>query len=53
MAVSRLQLPRLPSVKELLRIYELRARKNLSQNFLMDLNLCRKVIILRFAIFIV
>lgn len=41
--VGRLTLPPLPTIRELLRMYELRAQKRLSQNFLMDLNLCRKV----------
>ena len=37
-------LPPLPTVPELLKIYQIRAAKQLSQNFLLDQNLCRKLI---------
>ena len=38
------QLPPLPTVGELLKIYQIRAAKHLSQNFLLDQNLCRKLV---------
>ncbi|KAJ2711640.1 hypothetical protein H4R19_003152 [Coemansia spiralis] len=39
-----LQLPKLPSVRDLTRIYNLRAKQQLSQNFLMDTNITNKII---------
>lgn len=36
MAASRLALPPLPSLKQLLGIYRLQAKKQLSQNFLLN-----------------
>ena len=38
------RLPPLPSTGELLRLYKLRARKQLSQNFLLDPKLCSKLV---------
>ncbi|KAJ2768422.1 hypothetical protein IWQ57_003540, partial [Coemansia nantahalensis] len=39
-----LRLPKLPSVRDLTRIYNLRAKQQLSQNFLMDANITNKII---------
>ena len=39
-----LRLPPLPSVREIIRLYKLRARKQLSQNFLLDANISRKIV---------
>lgn len=38
------RIPVLPSVSEIVRLYKLQARKHLSQNFLLDMNLTRKII---------
>lgn len=38
------KLPPLPSLKEIIQLYNLRARKQLSQNFLMDGNLTNKIV---------
>ncbi|KAI8325365.1 mitochondrial transcription factor B-like protein [Martensiomyces pterosporus] len=37
-------LPKLPSIRELIRIYNLRAKQQLSQNFIMDKNITDKII---------
>ena len=37
-------LPPLPTVAELLKLYQIRAAKQLSQNFLLDTKLCGKVV---------
>ncbi|KAJ1732167.1 hypothetical protein LPJ61_002171 [Coemansia biformis] len=39
-----LRLPKLPSVRDLTRIYNLRANQQLSQNFLMDTNITNKIV---------
>ncbi|KAK3091277.1 hypothetical protein FSP39_018543 [Pinctada imbricata] len=36
--------PPLPTVSDLVRLYKLRAKKQLSQNFLLDMNLCHKLV---------
>lgn len=38
------QLPPLPTIKDILKLYELRASKNLSQNFLLDQKVTDKII---------
>jgi len=38
------RLPPLPAIRDILKIYQLNAIKRLSQNFLMDQNLCDKII---------
>ncbi|KAI9474519.1 S-adenosyl-L-methionine-dependent methyltransferase [Coemansia mojavensis] len=39
-----LKLPKLPSIRDLTRIYNLRAKQQLSQNFLMDKNVTDKIV---------
>lgn len=38
------RIPPLPTIKDLLKLYKLRARKHLSQNFLLDRRLCSKIV---------
>jgi dimethyladenosine transferase 1 len=40
---TRLSLPPLPTMRELIRLYGLSAKKKLAQNFIMDLNLTEKI----------
>lgn len=42
--MSGRRLPPLPSLQELIRLYQLSAKKQLSQNFLLDMNLTRKIV---------
>lgn len=42
--VAKLRLPHLPSIRDLVRLYKLRARKQLSQNFLLDQRLTNKIV---------
>ncbi|ESO06925.1 hypothetical protein HELRODRAFT_110947 [Helobdella robusta] len=38
------KLPPLPAIKEVVRLYKLRAKKQLSQNFILNYNLCKRII---------
>lgn len=42
--VTKIRLPPLPSIRELVKLYKLRAIKQLSQNFLMDERLTDKIV---------
>lgn len=42
--MSALKLPPIATVGEVMRLYRIRAKKNLSQNFLFDMNMCRKIV---------
>jgi dimethyladenosine transferase 1 len=39
-----LRLPPLPSIRDIIRLYKLNAKKQLSQNFLLDSNISRKIV---------
>uniref|UniRef100_A0A914UKR2 rRNA adenine N(6)-methyltransferase n=1 Tax=Plectus sambesii TaxID=2011161 RepID=A0A914UKR2_9BILA len=44
MAVRPPRLPPLPALRDFINIYQLKAKKQLSQNYLMDMNLSRKLV---------
>lgn len=44
MSITKLRLPPLPTIRDLVRLYRLRAIKQLSQNFLMDENITDKIV---------
>lgn len=44
MSTTKLRLPPLPTIRDLVRLYRLRAIKQLSQNFLMDENITDKIV---------
>lgn len=44
MCAAKLLLPPLPTIRDLIRLYKLRALKQLSQNFLMDENITNKIV---------
>ena len=44
MAVAKIRLPPLPTIRDLVRLYRLRAMKQLSQNFLMDERITDKIV---------
>ena len=44
MKMPKTRLPPLPSIQDLIRLYKLRARKQLAQNFLLDMNITRKIV---------
>ena len=41
---SKVKFPTLPSIRDILRLYDLRARKQLSQNFLLDPSICAGIV---------
>lgn len=49
MAAQYSRLPPLPALRDFINLYQLRAKKILSQNYIMDMNVNRKVIFLLFA----
>ena len=42
--MGQFRLPPLPTIGEIIRLYNLRAKKHLSQNFLLDQNINRKIV---------
>ncbi len=44
MSVKLQRLPPLPTIRDVVRVFRLKAMRQLSQNFLLDMNLNRKIV---------
>ena len=51
-AAKQLRLPPMPKISDLIRMYGLRAKKQLSQNFILDLNVTGLLVELLFILLI-